>query len=118
MAIAPEDWLNDAEALRQALASAVRAGSFTPLESVVVKFQPHGVTACVVVGESHLALHTWPEEGRLYFEAVSCSTERSVSAAVETITSSLPAGKPVLVDRRTLDPDASTVSEKKEASLG
>ena len=79
----PSGWLDDATSLRGALEAAVRAGRFTTLSISVVPFSPQGVTACAVVGESHLALHSWPEEGRLFVDVASCSTLESVREAID-----------------------------------
>jgi len=102
----PAGWLDDPEAIRAALAEAVRAGSFTHHETVVVRFQPQGVTGCAVVGESHLALHSWPEEGRLFFDVASCSTAESVTRAVRSMEASLPEGRLTLLEERVLDPSS------------
>src|SRR6187549_2702137 len=88
----PRGFLDDPVLLRAALHSAVTHGKFTPYETVVVKFTPQGVTACAVVGESHLALHSWPEEGRLFLDVASCSTRESVLAAIEAIGRAMPEG--------------------------
>ena len=99
----PRPWLDDPEALRVVLEGAVRAGRFTTLQLVVQRFQPQGVTACAVVAESHLALHSWPEEGRLFLDVASCSTRESTQRAVEAITASLPSGRLEILDERVID---------------
>jgi S-adenosylmethionine decarboxylase len=99
----PAGWLDDPEALQSALLAAVSAGPFTLHETVVVRFTPQGVTACAVVGESHLALHSWPEEGRLFFDVASCSTRESVERALDAIEHALPEGKRSLGEVRVLD---------------
>ncbi len=99
----PAPWLNDAAALRGALTDAVVAGRFTALAEVVVPFSPQGVTACAVVGESHLALHSWPEEGRLFVDVASCSTKDSVDRAVAAIAAAMPEGRLALLDERVLE---------------
>lgn len=38
-------------------------------------FEPEGWTALWLLGESHLAIHTWPEEGKSYVELSSCNEE-------------------------------------------
>lgn len=38
-------------------------------------FQPHGYTGLWLLGESHFALHTFPEEGVAYIELSSCNRE-------------------------------------------
>jgi S-adenosylmethionine decarboxylase len=100
----PRDFLDDPAALRAALESAVTRGEFTLHQSVVVKFQPQGVTACAVVGESHLALHTWPEEGRLFFDVATCGPRQGTRAAIDAILAALPAGRLAVLDERVIDP--------------
>lgn len=39
------------------------------------RFNPQGYTAFWLLGESHLALHTFPEEGKTYVELSSCNKE-------------------------------------------
>jgi S-adenosylmethionine decarboxylase len=100
----PRAWLDDPDALRGVLELAVRAGRFTLFQIVVQRFQPHGVTACAIVGESHLALHSWPEEGRLFFDVASCSTQESARQAVSAVTLALPSGRLELLEERVIDP--------------
>lgn len=92
------EWLDSPAQVRAALEAAVVAGKFTHLQTVVHHFEPQGVTACAVVGESHLALHSWPEERRLFVTVASCSTRESVRLALEAIGASLPGGARVSVD--------------------
>lgn len=35
-------------------------------------FEPFGFTALYLLGESHFAIHTFPEEGKTYIELTSC----------------------------------------------
>lgn len=104
----PASFLNDPVALRTALDLAVTRGPFTGLGTLVVPFSPQGVTACAVVGESHIALHTWPEEGRLFVDIASCSTLESTKRALDAIRESLPHGNLVLLEERILDAQRST----------
>jgi S-adenosylmethionine decarboxylase len=59
--------LDDAEAVRAALLEAVDKAGATLIELCVHRFSPIGVTATATLAESHIALHTWPEDG--YFAA-------------------------------------------------
>ena len=99
----PPGFLDSSAALRSALEAAVAAGPFTCLETVVVPFSPQGITACAVLGESHIALHSWPEEGRLFLDVASCSTLESVRRAVGAVASALPGGRLATLDERVLD---------------
>ena len=49
----------------------VQAG-FSVLNVIEHYFEPQGYTALFLLGESHLALHTFPEQGQTYVELVSC----------------------------------------------
>ena len=51
-----------------------RAG-FTILNFVENHFEPQGYTALWLLSESHLAVHTFPEESRYYIQLSSCSRE-------------------------------------------
>ena len=38
----------------------------------LVKFPEKGVTAFLVLGESHISVHTYPEDNAYYFDVFSC----------------------------------------------
>lgn len=63
--------LNDIERIQKLMEAAARAGGMTIVTSVFKAFQPQGVTGVVVLEESHLSIHTWPEKG---YAAVDCYT--------------------------------------------
>jgi S-adenosylmethionine decarboxylase len=81
--------LDDEAGMRAALERGVAAGKFTLYDLRAVRFTPQGVTAAAIVGESHLTLHSWPEEGRLFVDVASCSTEASVRQAIDAIGAAL-----------------------------
>lgn len=45
------------------------------IKSVFHKFNPHGVSGVVVISESHLAIHTWPEYGYAAIDIFTCGDE-------------------------------------------
>ena len=65
--LAPWDVLNNKETIRLCMQEAVRDAGATLIDLCVHCFSPLGVTATATLAESHIALHTWPEEG--YFAA-------------------------------------------------
>lgn len=69
------------KALEAALLAAARAGRLTPAAPVLVRtFEPQGATAVLLLMESHLSLHTYPELGLAKADAFTCrpGTERAV----------------------------------------
>lgn len=45
---------------------------FKIVEKAVHFFSPQGFTAVFILAESHLAIHTFPEEGKSYVQLSSC----------------------------------------------
>lgn len=82
--------LNDPELARTAIQQAVAAGGFTLLHTYVHRFKPQGITASAVLAESHINLHSWPEEGVLFIDMATCSgahaTERAFAALCDIYT--------------------------------
>jgi S-adenosylmethionine decarboxylase proenzyme len=55
------------------LEAATRSGA-TVVGDIFHHFSPQGVTGVVVVAESHLAIHTWPEFGYASVDLFTCGT--------------------------------------------
>ncbi|MEX0593278.1 MAG: adenosylmethionine decarboxylase [Balneolaceae bacterium] len=53
--------LNDVSFIEQTLLHATRESGATIISHNFHKFSPYGVSGVVVIAESHVAIHTWPE---------------------------------------------------------
>lgn len=53
--------LADVDFIEDCLNEAVRKSGATIIDSVFHKYNPQGVSGVVVIAESHLSIHTWPE---------------------------------------------------------
>jgi S-adenosylmethionine/arginine decarboxylase-like enzyme len=71
-------WVSETcpERLMDAMELLIKKAGFTVLGGCEHFFQPHGYTGLVLLAESHLAYHTWPEHGKTYIELSSCSAEK------------------------------------------
>ena len=67
-----EDVLNDPARLEQILKNAAQAARCEVLGSVAHKFQPQGASVVVLVAESHLSIHTWPEHQYAAADILTC----------------------------------------------
>lgn len=66
------DIINDVEIIESVLLSATRASGATVISHNFHKFSPHGVSGTVVIAESHIAIHTWPEYGYAAVDIFTC----------------------------------------------
>lgn len=61
------------EDIKTFYSEALKTSGFKVLDFVDYKFNPHGYTALWLLGESHFAVHTFPEEDKYYAELSSCN---------------------------------------------
>ena len=74
--------MTEPEALRALCIAAVRAAGLTPVGELFHRFPaPGGVTGVVLLAESHLAVHTWPELGAVTLDAYVCNVGTDNAAA-------------------------------------
>ena len=66
------DILNDCEQLQTCFDEAVRQSGATKVQSVFHRYNPHGVSGVVVIAESHMSIHTWPEYGYAAVDFFTC----------------------------------------------
>jgi S-adenosylmethionine decarboxylase len=59
--VSDPDVLTDESRLRNALRAGARAGGATVLDETFYVFSNGAVTGLLVLAQSHLSLHTWPE---------------------------------------------------------
>jgi S-adenosylmethionine decarboxylase proenzyme len=64
--------LDDASSVRQAMLDAAHAIGATVLGENFHQFDPQGVSGTVVIAESHLSIHTWPENGYVAVDIYTC----------------------------------------------
>jgi len=67
--------LDDPQAIERVLCAAARAAKATILHSHMHKFSPNGgVSGVVVLAESHISIHTWPERGYAAIDIFMCGS--------------------------------------------
>ena len=66
--------LNDLGKIKERMLEAASRCGATVLESSFHYFSPHGVSGVVVIAESHLAIHTWPEYQYAAVDIFTCGT--------------------------------------------
>ncbi len=74
------DLLDSVSRLKDTLEDAARAAKTTIISTHLHKFAPQGVSGVVILAESHLAVHTWPEFGFASVEIFVCGDEAEPDA--------------------------------------
>lgn len=77
------DILNDVERVEQCMVEAAKEARSTIIKSVFHPFFPQGISGVVVIAESHLTIHTWPEHGYAAIDVFTCGDEADPARACE-----------------------------------
>ena len=64
--------MNDVAKIETAMVDAAAKAGATVINSTFHHFSPYGVSGVVVIQESHLAIHTWPEYGYAAVDLFTC----------------------------------------------
>ena len=64
--------LNDLEQISQLLHNAAAAANVRVVRSASHRYAPQGVTCALLIEESHLSIHTWPEHGYAAADFYTC----------------------------------------------
>jgi len=86
------DLLSDVSAVQAIMTSAAREANAEILKVAFHRFQPQGVSGVVVIAESHLSIHTWPESGYAAVDFYTCGDHTDPWRACEYAARKLGAG--------------------------
>jgi len=64
--------LKDLNKVKEALVSAAKEAKATIIDVSFHQFNPFGISGMVVIAESHLSIHTWPEYGFAALDIFTC----------------------------------------------
>ena len=85
--------LNNVEEISRLMLEAAREAKATILKSVFHPFFPHGLSGVVVIAESHLTIHTWPEHGYAAIDIFVCGETAEPQKACEYLAEKLGASQ-------------------------
>ncbi len=89
-----EDLLDDIDYIENAMISAAAEAGATVVGKSFHKFNPRGVTGIVAISESHLCIHTWPENGYAAADIFTCGKGFNPEKAAELIIERLGSASP------------------------
>ena len=75
--------IEDSKKIERILLGAVKQSRNTPLSIKIHKFSPQGLTGVVLLAESHIAIHAWPEINYIAIDIFTCGKKSSPYKALE-----------------------------------
>ena len=84
--------LNDISFIREIMLAAANESGATVLGESFHQFSPQGVSGVILIAESHLSVHTWPEHGYAGADIFTCGTRVKPEKAAEVIIAKLKPG--------------------------
>ncbi len=69
--------------IEEILVEAAKKASNTPLKVVSHEFSPRGFSAVILLAESHIALHYWPEKEYLAVDFFTCGSQSTPQKGLE-----------------------------------
>ena len=77
--------LDDEEYVKESLKLAAEAAGCEILKIDSHKFDPQGVTAYALLAESHMSIHTWPENSNAKCDIFTCGVDNEPKKAVDLL---------------------------------
>jgi S-adenosylmethionine decarboxylase len=94
------DILKDLEKVRSALVSAAKKAKATVIDFSFREFQPFGISGVVIIAESHLTIHTWPEYSYAAVDIFTCGDLIKAEVAASYIIKQLESKNPSIVEMK------------------
>ena len=92
--------LGDVDAVRGTMVTAAREANAEILKVAFHRFQPHGVSGVVVIAESHLSIHTWPESRYAALDFYTCGDHTDPWRACDYVAKALGASSMLTTEIR------------------
>ena len=92
------DAINSLDIVKTSMVEAAKRAQATIVDVIFHEFNPFGISGVVVIAESHLAIHTWPEYRYAAVDVFSCGETLQPQVAVEHLVEQLGAARTSVVE--------------------
>lgn len=92
--------LKSLEKIRSAMVSAAKEAKATIMDISFREFNPFGISGIVVIAESHLTIHTWPEYGYAAVDIFTCGDIIKTEIAASYLIKQLECKNPSIVEMK------------------
>ena len=90
--------LNDIGFLKDCLCEAATRAGATVVGEAFYRFSPHGVSGVVIISESHLSIHSWPEYSYAAIDIFTCGNSTDPLKAAQFLIDKLESHHPSLTE--------------------
>lgn len=77
------DAINSCKHIENTLLEVAKIIGLTVVNTTIHEFSPIGVSGVVVIEESHIAIHTWPEHNYVAIDFFTCNNSFSLTEGIE-----------------------------------
>lgn len=90
--------LNDSDYIAKVMVEAAEFSGATVLNSVFQNFNPQGTSGVVIIAESHLTIHSWPEHLYAAIDLFTCGSKVDPWKALEYLEKAFEAKEIEIID--------------------
>jgi len=77
--------LNNVETIEKILEKSAKEANTTILQKSFHKFNPHGISGFILIAESHLSIHVWPEYRYAAIDIYTCGDKAMPEKAMKVL---------------------------------
>jgi S-adenosylmethionine decarboxylase len=92
--------LKDLDYVKSAMVGAARDAKATIVDVSFHEFNPFGISGMVIIAESHLSIHTWPEYGYAAVDIFTCGDLLKPELAARSLIQAFESQSPSLVEMK------------------
>lgn len=81
--------LNSLDFMEALLTKGIKEANATICGTIIKKFMPQGLSILVLLSESHVSIHTYPEKNSIFFDIFTCGSNCQPDKFVEKIVQEL-----------------------------
>jgi len=93
-----QEVLNDVDFLKACLCDTAEQIGAAVVNEAFHQFAPHGISGVVLISESHICIHTWPEYNYAAVDVFTCGDSIEPEQVVEIFTKKLGAKDPSFIE--------------------
>ena len=88
--------ISNQKSVQMTLLESARIANATVVADVFHSFNPQGISGVVVIAESHIAIHCWPEYACVSVDIFTCNEKMNAQAALDYIAKSFESNQIVM----------------------